>query len=1584
MSKHVFVRRGLTGVVTGALVAAPLVLGPAAPANAAPGGTGLVISEVYGGGGNAGATLTHDFIELYNPTGAAIDVGGWSVQWRSGGNTGAASGVTPLTGSVPAGGHYLVQQAKGTGGAVALPTPNATGTIAMGGTNGTAILSNGTTPIDPGVDTVATNAAIIDLVGVNSNVWEGAAKAPAMSNTTSVARSATGVDTDNNGADLAAGATSPRNAAGEGPAQSGPCGTAIADIQGTGAASPCVGQTATTRGVVTAIYPGSLDGFYLQTGGTGGATDATPGASDAIFVYGGTAFDGAGLAIGDSVEVTGAVSEFSGSTQITVAAAGITEVTPALAPVTPLAIAYPTTEVAREAHEGELLAPTDTFTVTNTFSTNQYAEIGLATGDQPLIQPTEVAAVGTPEYTEVVADNARRAVTLDDGASINFLPFGGGDNQNIPLPWLSRTNAIRVGAEATLEAPVVLEYRNSAWKFQPTEAVTDEGTDVATFEDTRAQNLAPQDVGGSIKLGTFNVLNYFNTTGADFVGRGGSCTFYEDREGDPVSVNTCTPNGPRGAAELGDFRRQQAKIVRAINTLDADVVSLEEIENSVKLLGETDRDDALRSLVTALNADAGTRRWAFAPSPAAADLPPVAAQDVIRTAFIYDPTVVSLAGASKVLVGSTAFTNARQPLAQAFKPVGTGDAEAFAVVVNHFKSKGNSTPPATGDNANGPQGAFNGDRVRQAQALTTFANQFAADRGIEKVFLTGDFNAYSAEDPVVAIEAGGFSQVESDTEGDYSYSFSGLSGSLDHVFANEAAMDMVTGADVWEINANESIAFQYSRRNYNATQFFSAGDPFAASDHNPEVVGLQPDAPTTTEVQLLATNDFHGRLLANGAEGGAAVLSGAVKQLDAENPNSLFVAAGDLIGASTFESFIQDDEPTIDALNEAGLDVSAAGNHEFDKGYEDLVGRVQDRADWEYIAANIEEPAGRDDLAESWTQTFGDIEVGFVGAVTEDLPTLVAPDGIEGVTVTDIVEATNTEATALRAAGADLVVLLVHEGAPSTAYADAVDPGNAFGAIVNGVSADVDAIVSGHTHLAYNHSVPVPAWVSEGRAVTERPVVSAGQYGSNLNQLKFQFDADGNVTAKSQGILPLTTDVDGSGPGTVFTANYPVDAPTKAIVDDAVAEANVLGAVKVGEIEGPFYRAKLADGTTENRGGESTLGNLVAEIQQWATETPEAGASQIAFMNPGGLRADLVGTFPASPAVVNYRQAATVQPFANTLVNMNLTGAQLEEVLEEQWQPAGSSRPFLKLGISEGFTYSYVPPAAGAPAGTKGEVIGMWLDGDAVSETTTYSVTVNSFLASGGDGFSTLAEGSGTRDTGKSDLQAQVDYFDEFASTSALPVDYSQRAVGATFPAGAPATYAPGDDVAFDLSSLSMTGPNDTKDASVEVSLDGESLGTFPVTTTVLAALPGYDEAGTASVSVTLPAGVAAGEHELLVTGDATGTEVAVPVTVEGTDEPQPPVVAKVTADVKPNKVKVNKTKARVVVTVRGDGQALTGWVRVKVTGQKVKVVKLVNGRAVVTLAKFAKVGKKTVTVRYNGSGDVAAVTKTLSFRVVR
>ncbi|UMG92696.1 5'-nucleotidase C-terminal domain-containing protein [Nocardioides sp. TF02-7] len=510
------------------------------------------------------------------------------------------------------------------------------------------------------------------------------------------------------------------------------------------------------------------------------------------------------------------------------------------------------------------------------------------------------------------------------------------------------------------------------------------------------------------------------------------------------------------------------------------------------------------------------------------------------------------------------------------------------------------------------------------------------------------------------------------------------------------------------------------------------------------------------------------------------------------------------------------------------------------------------------------------------------VQVGFVGATTEELKSLVSPGGVADITVEDIVGSTNQYAAELRADGADIVVMLVHEGAPNTNCAAMDDdPESAFGSIVTGVGDDVDAIISGHTHLAYNCEI-------DGR-----PVVSAGQYGTALNQLVFNVDpATNEVVDIDTDLIPL------AGRG------FPSDPVVEQIVADAKAEADIIGAQPLGDIEDRFGRAKipvaaappappLAD---ENRGGESTLGNLVAEVQRWATETQEAGSAQIAFMNPGGLRADMDGVEAGDVRSLTYREAANVQPFANTLVNMGLTGAQIETVLEQQWQRTASgtvpSRPFLKLGISDGFEYTYVetPVTVGGTETFEGEVTGMWLDGVPIDPGTTYSVTVNSFLSTGGDNFHELANGAGTRDTGKIDLAAMVDYLEEFANPAegeALEVDYSQRGVEVEFPAGAPATYAAGDVVELDVASLAMSGrinPTDpvydVQDDTIEVQLDGEVLGTAPVDNTI--GTDKYDRYGTAEVSVTLPEDTPTGEVELLLVGAETGTEVRVPITVAG------------------------------------------------------------------------------------------------------
>ncbi|GAB3260926.1 ExeM/NucH family extracellular endonuclease [Nocardioides dilutus] len=1394
----------------------------------------------------------------------------------------------------------------------------------------------------------------------------------------------------------------------------------IAEVQGTGATTPVEGQLVKVEGEVTAAYPtGGLNGFYIQTPGP----DTTPDASDGIFVYGGSGGFTSYPAVGDSVRVIGTAGEFSGQTQITAADGGVSTIADlpgdvvlkTQIPGADCALpgtacdAFPALNAAREKVEGEAMQPAGDYTATDVYdfgpyiafdggssnSSSMFGEIGLAANsDKPLVTPTEIIdAQATAAKNKRIAYNNAHRIVLDDGSSLNYRQAA---NTGLPFPWLTSSHQVRVGAAVTFPEPVIFTFGFNTWRLLPSSQVVGApGPSQPQFEQTRADDLAPQNVGGDLKLATFNVLNFFPTTGNEYVTSGlGQCTYFTDREGNQITNNRCgSPaasdgNGPRGAANEINLERQRDKIVAAINTADADIVSLEELENSEKF-GKP-RDFAIDALVAALNADAGPGTWAAVPSPAAAGLPPLAEQDVIRNGFIYKPATVALVGGSVVLADQSspgeAFEDAREPLAQAFKRVGTSDVDAFAVIVNHFKSKGSGTPDPDG------QGNSNDSRILQAQALAVFADSFKAQRGISRVFLAGDFNAYSKEDPIQVLEAAGYTNLGSTFDpSEKSYNFDGQMGSLDHVLVNAAALADVEDVDVWEINANESVYYEYSRFNTNITNLYDTG-PFRSSDHNPEIVGIDtPEPGATTEIQILGTNDFHGRIANDpfSAAAGAGVMAGAVKQLRADKPNTVFAAAGDLIGASTFESFIANDKPTIDALNEAGLEVSAAGNHEFDQGYDDLVNRVMAAydpttnpdggAEWEYIAANVRKDV--DDshaLAPTWTQQFGTIEVGFVGAVTEHLPELVSPAGIEEIYVTDVVDEVNDAADDLKADGADIVVMLVHEGAPNTNCADiaALGPETDFGSIVQGVSDDVDAIVSGHTHLEYNCSFPVPTWVSQGRAVTERPVVSAGQYGAALNRIVFTVSSTtGQVVAKTQSVLKLK-----AANGGPF--NYPVDAPTQAIVDAAVAESEVLGAAPLGEIDGPLKRAKFANGTTENRGGESNLGNLVAEVQRWATSTPTAGAAEIAFMNPGGLRDDMLGVPPGAgdpdyPRTLTYKQAAVVQPFANTLVNMDLTGAQIKTALEQQWQPVGSSRPFLKLGISEGFTYTSDPTAA-----VGARITGMWLDGTAIEPATLYSVTVNSFLASGGDNFGVFTAGSGKQDTGQTDLQAMVDYMDEFANTGEgddpLPVPSKQNGIGVAFPAGAPASYAPGETVTFDVSGWSFASPSDPRDTEVVVALGGTTLGSFPLDNTAPTANPPFDTIGAATVDVVLPAGTPEGATTLTLSGATTGSEFPVVVNVEGGDPVEP--VLSVSAPT------MTYGKSSVVtVNVTATGQTPTGTVEVKNGATVLGSGPVVAGTASITLpARSLPPGTAALTAVYSGDANVAGKTASFSQTVVK
>ena len=804
----------------------------------------IQINEVYGGGGNSGAELTHDFVELTNSSDVDVDISGWTLNYASA--TGSfGSNSMELTGTVPAGGTFLVQLAQGNGGSAALPTPDATGTLAMGGSSGTIALTDTEGALVCSATACSENPTVVDLVGWGNgaNKFSGEAPAPATSNTTSLSRIAASGE---NSTDFAAGAPTPTNAAGEsaGPGEpedpEEPPADAIAatipEIQGTGAASPLAGQAVITEGVVTAVYAtGGLNGYIIQTAGTGGALDlAAHTGSTAVFVY--SSATAGQVAIGDSVRVTGEVSEYFDSTQVSVGANGLEILPESLAPVEPVTLegGFPTEEAQRESLEHMLYLPGEgDFTVTDVYNTNRFGEVTLAIGDQPLLQAGDIMRPGE-EATAYFDSRAEQMVLLDDGRTTNFQ-----NNAGEPMSWLTTEEPVRVGAAPTFTQPVVVAYTFDQWRLNVTTPWTSAESDGVDFENTRED--APDEVGGDLQLATFNVLNYFTTLGEDTPG----CEPYTDMNGEGTTVRGgCDLRGAWGA---DDLERQQSKIVDAISGTDADVVGLTEIENSARL-GE-EADEATATLVAALNEKDGEGTWDYiSTGDAYAALGLEGGQDAITNAIIFKPAAVAPQGGAQILAGDEAFNNAREPIGQVFVPVqGSGEeqvegeqveGEPFFFTINHFKSKGSSDAEDSGLPEDPVQGNARTSRMQQAEALLTWGEVTAAELGVEDVFHGGDFNAYTQEEPLQLFYADGFVNLGEthDPEG-WSYSYGGMVGSLDHVIANASAAERVTGADDWQINGPESVMVQYARYQNNLTDLYEAG-PFGSSDHDPIIVGL--------------------------------------------------------------------------------------------------------------------------------------------------------------------------------------------------------------------------------------------------------------------------------------------------------------------------------------------------------------------------------------------------------------------------------------------------------------------------------------------------------------------------------------------------------------------------------------------------------------------------------------------------------------------------------------------------------------------------------------------------------------------------
>jgi uncharacterized protein len=553
----------------------------------------------------------------------------------------------------------------------------------------------------------------------------------------------------------------------------------IGAVQGSGATTPYAGQVVTVRGVVVGDVPG-FSGFYLQdVDGDGEAAT-----SDGIFV-----FSPVSVGLGDTVAVTGPATEFGGQTQISADAdADAAVCAPGSAANLPAAAALdlPAGDAERERYEGMLVRAVDRLTVSEVFDLVNFGELTLSEGGL-LVQPTELATPG-PEAQAIAAENQRRRIVLDDAVSARV--------SATTRPYLSPTTPVRVGDRLRFTEPLVLGYGFNAWRLQPAD-----GTAAGVFALQNTRPGRPDRVGGDLQLAAFNVLNYFLTfTGPD----------------------------ARGAGSAEELGRQAGKIVSAIEALGAEVVALNEIEDTDSTgYSAGNADTALIDLVGRLNAAAGYAKWTYVPLPRelyAVD------RDAIRNAIIYQPGAVQPVGAPVGLVDESVWFNAREPIAQTF----TRDGDALTLIANHFKSKTPGQP--TGDNvdAGDGQGAWNGDRARQARSLAAFAEGLQQQTRDPDVLLLGDFNSYTQEDPIEEIRDAGYVDLgERLDPGRYSYVFDDQSGSLDHGLASARLARKVTDLTHWNINAVESFAYQYD-----GDPALYAPNPYRSSDHDPLVLGV--------------------------------------------------------------------------------------------------------------------------------------------------------------------------------------------------------------------------------------------------------------------------------------------------------------------------------------------------------------------------------------------------------------------------------------------------------------------------------------------------------------------------------------------------------------------------------------------------------------------------------------------------------------------------------------------------------------------------------------------------------------------------
>ena len=517
------------------------------------------------------------------------------------------------------------------------------------------------------------------------------------------------------------------------------------------------------------------------------------------------------------------------------------------------------------------------------------------------------------------------------------------------------------------------------------------------------------------------------------------------------------------------------------------------------------------------------------------------------------------------------------------------------------------------------------------------------------------------------------------------------------------------------------------------------------------------------ELRVLAINDFHGNLRPPPggirindpedktkkvmvAAGGAEYMATLVKQLSEGHKNTIFVAAGDLIGASPFLSAMFHDEPSVESLSMMGLAITSVGNHEFDEGKAELL-RMQNGgchpddgcqgphpftgAKFQYLAAStVETATGKSVLPPYEIREFEGIPVAFIGLTLKDTAGIVSPSGIAGLEFRDEAETVNALVPQLKARGVEAIVVLIHQGGePAGDYNECPAITGPIVDIVKKFDRAVDVVVSGHTHRAYVCDI-------DGRLVT-----SGDNYGTLVTAIDLKLD-------------PATRDIVSARAENVIVANASLakDPEQTALIDAYDKLSAPIANRPAGSVTQTLSRVP-------NDAGESALGDIIADAQLAATKDAKDGGAVIALTNPGGIRADLI---PKENGAVSYGELFASQPFRNRLVTMTLTGSQLKDMLEQQW--LDPKRPRI-LQVSIGFSYTW---DASKPFGERIMADKMTLNGRPVEPATGYRVTLNDYLAVGGDGFSIAKQGASPQ-YGGYDADALFAFFKAHGPIGPLP-----------------------------------------------------------------------------------------------------------------------------------------------------------------------------------------------------------------------